>query len=304
VTGVVFDIKRFAVHDGPGLRTTVFLKGCPLACPWCHNPEGMDPAIRVWHFPARCIRCGRCVEACPSGALSVSGEGGPFIRIDRDRCIADGACVAVCPSGAMAFDGREMTVDAVLAEVAKDRVFYEVSGGGVTFSGGEPLAQPAFCRDILAECRREGFATAVDTCLWAEAAAVESVRGLADLFLVDLKLADPAAHERWTGRPLEPIRRNFEALAAAGARMIVRIPLVPGATADEANVRAVARYVRTASPEAPVELVRYNPLAGSKWRRLGRAFDFADRGAWPDAEAVERLRRAVQDEGVRALPVS
>ncbi len=300
--GTVFDIKRFAVHDGPGIRTTVFLKGCPLACPWCQNPEGIAPEIGIWYTEGRCIRCHRCIEVCPEDALSAGeAEGEPAVRIHRERCTVCGACVRECPSAALEFDAREMGAAEVVEEVLKDRVFYETSGGGVTLSGGDPLFQAAFSREVLGLCREEGLHTAIETCLFAAPETVEPLVDLVDLFLVDLKLTDSARHEELTGRPSDPIRANFEALCRRGTNVRVRVPLIPAVTATEENVRAVARYVREVDERVPVELINFNPLARSKYRRLGRAYAYGAYEAPLPDEEVERLAAAAAAEGVRCL---
>ncbi len=304
--GVIFDIKRFAVHDGPGIRTTVFLKGCALRCAWCQNPEGVSRAIELWHFENRCAGCDECIGRCPEGALSSSGRGAaPHVLIDRERCLRCGRCVEVCPSGAQAHVGREVAADEVIEEVLKDRVFYEESGGGVTLSGGEPLCQPEFSLELLRSARRAGIHTVVDTALCGPRDAVEALVSAADLLLVDLKIADTRAHRRWTGEGNEGIRANFE-LAASRRQsrqrsMIVRVPLIPGVTATEENVRNIARYVREVRPDAPIEFVNFNPLARAKYRRMQKPYEFAGIDA-PLAEArVEELRRIAREEGLTVL---
>ena len=197
--GTVFDIRRFCVHDGPGVRTTVFLKGCPLTCGWCHNPEGRDAALRLQYFAEKCLGCGDCVRACPNQALTLGvGAEGARIAIDHDACRACGACVAACPSEALALDGRVMTAEAVVAALLADADLLR-DGGGVTLSGGEPLAQGEFAAAILAGCRAAGLHTAVETSLAAPAAVVERLIPLVDCWLCDLKGADDDAHRRETG---------------------------------------------------------------------------------------------------------
>ncbi len=296
--GVIFDIKRFAVHDGPGIRTTVFLKGCPLRCAWCQNPEGLSAGIELWHFESRCIRCGRCVAVCPEEALSLDTAAERPVTIRRARCTRCGRCVAECPSGALAFDGREADSDDVIEEIAADRVFYDTSGGGATLSGGEPLAQAAFAMAILRGCRERGIHTAIETSLHVPPEVVRATAEAADLLLVDLKLADGEAHRRWTGEDNRLIRANFEWLAGRGAAMIVRVPLVPEVTATEANLRALARYVRQVDAKLPVELINFNPLARAKFRRMGLAYPFDALDAPLPAEQVQRCRRLITEEGV------
>lgn len=255
-TGSVLRLQRFSLHDGPGIRTTVFLKGCPARCPWCHNPESQAPGPELMLFPERCLRCGACATACSNG-------------LDRSRCTACGACAEACPAGARQIVGRTATAAEVLEEASRDRVFFDESGGGVTFSGGEPLAQPAFLRELLLGARELGLSTAVDTCGFAPRETLLGLQPLVDLFLYDLKLLDEARHERLTGLPLSPILGNLEAVAAAGARVWLRVPVVPGLTDDEealARAASLAARLRLAR----VELLPYHATGSGKLHRLGR----------------------------------
>jgi len=273
--GLIFNIQRFSVHDGPGIRTAVFLKGCELRCGWCQNPEGLSAAIRLWHFEKRCVSCGDCIPSCPESALA---SGGPSkIVVDQMACTLCSRCIEVCPSGALAYDGREVEAGEVIAEVEMDRVFYEVSGGGVTLTGGEPLRQADFSAEILRGCRECGISTVLETALAVDESAVDMVRPWVDLFLVDMKLADPEAHRSWTGSSNETVRKNFERLARQGANLQARIPLIPDVTATEENLRALARYIRSVSGQIRIELVNFNPLARDKYRRMGVPYCFDGR---------------------------
>ena len=298
IPGTLFDIRRFAVHDGPGIRTTVFVKGCMLNCAWCQNPEGIDLSKRLWHFSKRCIECGRCVDVCPQYALTLRGH---RIRIDRDICTGCGSCVDACPTCAMAFDGRDVASSDVVAELLSDQVFYEVSDGGITLSGGDPLCQAEFSRAILEGVRKHGVHTALETCLAAKWALVKSFLPLVDLFMVDIKLDDADAHERWTGQRNRRIKSNLRRLARSGAGLLIRIPLIPGATATDKNLSALARFIRAAAPTTPVELINFNPLARSKYRQRGLKSEF-DRVDSPfDAEQVARFRALLEAEQVCIL---
>ena len=300
VTGTIFDVKRFAVHDGPGIRTTVFLKGCPMECLWCQNPEGMSRLIELWYFPSKCIRCHECVAACPEDALSVS-TARPHIRIDRGSCTLCGECVRICPSGALAFDGRIAGAGEVEQELLKDRLFYEVSGGGVTLSGGEPLYQPDFSLEILRRMKSQGIHAAVDTCLHSDPAVVERFLPVTDLFLADVKIMHSSRHESFTGMTNERIRSNFECIAAAGAEVVVRIPLVPGFTADEENVRSIAAYVHSVRADIPVELLNYNPLAENKYRIRNLPYPPGFGAPLLPEDEIDRLKAVAEAEGVACV---
>ncbi|TAJ99581.1 MAG: glycyl-radical enzyme activating protein [Chloroflexota bacterium] len=275
-TGRVFDIQRFSVHDGPGIRTTVFLKGCPLRCRWCQNPEGLERAISLWHFENLCGRTGHCQDVCPTGAITLTPVG---VEINHAACTLCGDCVEVCPNNALAFDGRDITTDEVLAEVSRDAIFHEVSGGGVTFSGGEPLAQPAFVRDTAAALKSRGLPTTLESSFHAPWSSIEPLLPVIDLFIVDVKVADPAAHRVATGVSneliLDNLRRLTKALRGEG-RILVRVPLIPGYTATPENLGAIADLLVAVDPSLPVELMNFNPLASAKYRRMGMAYEFAD----------------------------
>jgi pyruvate formate lyase activating enzyme len=269
--GTVFDIKRYAIHDGPGIRTTVFFKGCPLACPWCHNPESRDPRPQISWSPARCLGCDACREACPTGALRSRDE-----PADDATCLRCGACARACPSEARAVAGCRLSVTELIAAVARDRVFYEDSGGGVTFSGGEPLMQPAFLQACLEACRAQGIHTAVDTSGYADRETLLSIAPLVDLFLYDVKLIDPERHERHVGVPSTGILGNLRALSEAGGRIWVRFPLIPDVNDDAANVTATARLVKSLAPSPPVQLLPYHRIGGAKYRRLGMSYEMGE----------------------------
>lgn len=282
--GRIFDIKRFALHDGEGIRTTLFLKGCTLHCPWCQNPEGIDTSIRLRWTSSRCLRCGLCVESCPREALSRSGTDGD-IAIQHSSCDLCGICAAECPSGALGFDGREVEADAVAGELLRDRDFFDVSGGGVTLSGGEPLMQPEFALEVVRILRRAGVSVTMETSLAVERKVLEPFIGVIDLFYVDQKLADPHMHKLLLGGDRDLVRSNLEYVCGSGSKVIVRIPLIPGFTADRENLRTLGRYIAALGPPAPpVELLNFNPLPASKYRMLGKK--------WPFDAGAERLSRS------------
>jgi pyruvate formate lyase activating enzyme len=275
-TGRVFDLQRFSVHDGPGIRTTVFLKGCPLRCRWCQNPEGLDHGISLWHFENLCGHSGRCAEVCPTNAITLTPTG---VDINHAACTRCGDCVEACPRNALALDGRDITTDEVVDEVGRDAIFHEVSGGGVTFSGGEPLAQAAFVYETAAALKERGLPTTLESSFHAPWSSIEPLLPVIDLFIVDLKVADPEAHKIATGVSNQLIVDNLRRLAAVlhgAGRILVRVPLVPGYTATAGNLGAIADLVAEIDPALPVELINFNPLASAKYRRMGMPHEFAD----------------------------
>jgi pyruvate formate lyase activating enzyme len=273
--GTLFDIKQFSIHDGPGIRTTVFLKGCPLRCWWCHNPEGqaMEPELIL--RPERCIGCGACLETCEQDAIS-QDEG--RIVTDRERCTACGACVQVCYAEARSLVGRQVSVAEVMDAIERDTAFYDQSGGGVTISGGEPLAQPNFLRELLRACKNRRLHTTLDTCGCAPWEVVDSVRQYVDLFLYDLKLMDDERHRAFTGVSNRPILENLRRLAGEGhrplrqgsAQVILRLPIIPGINDDEENLRAMGAFAADLPHLERVDLLPYHRIGRDKYQRLGK----------------------------------
>jgi pyruvate formate lyase activating enzyme len=302
-TGIIFNIQRFSIHDGPGIRTTVFFKGCPLRCFWCHNPEGLQAKREVQFTPARCIGCGACVAACPHGAQELGQQGRIY---HRDRCQGCGACVAACWAEALQMTGSVVTAEAVMAEVLQDQAFYASSGGGVTLSGGEPLRQPDFASEILQGCRAAGLHTAVETTLHAPWRHVEALLPLVDLFLVDIKQLDPVKHRSATGVSNERILANIRRLAATGHAVNFRIPVVPTVNDTPADIQAAACFVRELQPARPagaralsLELLPFHQLAGDKYASLGRPYHAA--GLTPPTKArMAELVQAARAAGVDA----
>jgi pyruvate formate lyase activating enzyme len=293
--GVVFDIRRFSIHDGPGIRTAVFLKGCPLRCAWCHNPEGLSAAPELVWRGERCTRCGTCMARCPEDALAWEGDA-PVL--DGTRCTLCGECADACYAEAREVLGREMTVEQVLAAAQRDRPFYEESGGGVTFTGGEPLAQADFLMELLRGCKAIGLHTVLDTCGYAPRDAVDLVRPHVDLFLYDLKLMDDERHRRATGVSNALVLDNARALARAGARLHVRFPLVPGVNDDDDNVRATGAFVAGLDGMPQVTVLPYHRLGADKYRRLGRDFAMGEVAA-PGAERLRAVGDLLRGYGLR-----
>jgi pyruvate formate lyase activating enzyme len=262
--GVIFNIMRFAVNDGPGIRTTVFLKGCPLSCLWCHNPESQSFSPEPMYGPEKCIACRECVQACQHGAMRWH-DSKPVT--DVEHCQLCGACCDACPSEARRLVGYRVSVPDLVARILRDRIILEESNGGVTFSGGEPLAQADFLCAALEACRAEGLHTAVDTCGYARADVFERVSRLTDLFLFDLKLMDPIRHKDATGVENGPILRNLCAATGSGRELIVRIPVVPGINDDRDNVVSMLEFLASAGVKK-VDLLPYHATGMEKYWRL------------------------------------
>ena len=292
----MFDIRRYSIQDGPGIRTTVFFKGCALSCWWCHNPESQALAAELVFHEDRCIRCGACVAACPHGAVTWVNAAP---RTDRARCQACGTCVAECHAEARELAGRVMTVAAVLDAVERDRPFYEESGGGMTLSGGEPLLQPEFAAELLRGARERGLHTAVDTCGHVPWEAFERLRGDVDLFLYDLKLVDPVRHRRHTGAGSERIVANLLRLSQLGHRIALRVPVVPGITDDAENVRAVRDLAAGLPHLVRVDLLPYHRSGTGKYARLGRAY----RLPLTEAPTAERMAAIASTMAAAGLTV-
>lgn len=270
--GSIFKIKRFSLHDGPGIRTSVFLKGCPLRCAWCHSPEGLDAGNELWHDRSLCIGCGQCVQSCNLHALKLHKDHGNEIIIDGNACNLNGDCVRMCPSGALQFTGKNVTPEEVFKEIQKDSIYYEVSGGGVTLTGGEPFFQPEFSREILMRCRSANIRTAVETCLHTRWESIEELSEYIDLCITDLKIIDPEKHRKYTGLSNETILENFRRLGSSGKDVIVRVPLVKGITDTPDNLDNIKRFVASVNKKIPVEYIKYNDLARNNYERLGIPF--------------------------------
>lgn len=273
VSGVIFKTRRFSLHDGPGIRTSIFLMGCPLNCRWCHNPEGITEKISVWHNENICIGCSLCVDKCPENALSLFKGQTNRIIIRRDLCTISGNCVAVCPSSAITFTGKVITAGEVMQTVLRDRLFYDTSGGGVTLTGGEPLYQPDFAAAILKNCRDNEIHTAIETSLFCDRASLEIIKRYTDLFLIDIKLIDDVEHRKYTGKPNRGIIDNIYYLAEQGCEIIIRIPMIPGITDTTENINDIKHFVESLRRNIPVEEVPYNSLAVNNYSRLGMSFN-------------------------------
>jgi len=288
ITGLIFDIMRFSTRDGPGIRTTVFLKGCPLACWWCHNPESQRSAKELIVRPNLCIECLACLDACPEGAISLSEPG---MSTDAQKCTLCATCLEACVSDARQIVGRELSVEQVMAEIGKDIPFYDESGGGVTFSGGEPLLQAEFLAELLRACKAEDLHTVVDTSGFVPWSVFEALRQDVDLFLYDLKALDDEAHRRYTGVSNQRILENLRQLCALGQAVRVRVPLIPGLNDSLADLRRLADFIADLPARPQVELLPYHPSGVEKYRRLGRPYLLEDLQPPTDAYLPEISRQ-------------
>ena len=270
LTADITNISRTSLHDGPGVRTVVYFKGCGLRCKWCHNPETLSAKKEIIFAPVKCICCGRCIEVCPDCHTMVDDK----MHFLREKCTVCGRCTEVCPSGALNAASNDMTVDTLMKQILKDKAFFLQSGGGVTLSGGECLLQPEFCADLLRRCKDEGIHTMVETALFLPFSNVERILPFCDAFFADFKIADPEKHRRYTGQTNELILENLQKLTELmPGKVTVRIPLIPTVNDAEDDVAAFAEKLRPLAEKlAGIEILRYNSLAKSKYAHCGREY--------------------------------
>lgn len=283
----IFEIKRFAVHDGDGIRTTVFFKGCPLKCVWCHNPEGIDFKPQLAYYQNKCISCGECARICPSGAHAISEKGHIF---DRCLCLSCGKCADICLGNALMLYGKSISVDELMPILLADKDFYDESGGGVTLSGGECLMQPDFCRELLKRLKNEKIHTAVDTCGFVSREAIDKVMPYTDIVLYDLKAYDEDLHIRCTGHSNKIILENLKYIDDSGKKTEIRIPYVPNYNSDQ--IDKIAHFLKDLKNLTNARVLPYHNYAASKYESLGMNNTLP--GSLPTQEeilsAVQKLR--------------
>jgi pyruvate formate lyase activating enzyme len=296
LSGVIFDIERFALHDGPGIRTTLFLKGCPLACRWCHNPESISPRPQLVFLESKCISCGKCFEACPAGAHERLTDGSRAYH--RDKCTLCGRCVEVCPPQALVMEGWTITVEDAVAELSRDAPFYSRSGGGITLSGGEPMRQTRFSAEVLRRCREKGIHTALDTSGYAPWDDFEKVLPFVNLVLYDLKHADSGFHLSYTGVPNDLILENLTRIDRTGAAIEIRVPVIPGINDDRENIEALSEISGRLGNLTGVRLLPYHGLGEAKYARLGRAYSLSGLQQ-PSRERMEEVSSWFAPTGIR-----
>ena len=294
--GLIFDVQRFSLHDGPGLRTLIFFKGCPLKCRWCSNPESHSGHQEIMFDARKCRACGECATACQSGALTRDSEGHVVYR--RELCILCGHCVEACPQQARRLVGRRVAIDELLAEIERDAPFFRRSGGGVTLGGGEPLRQAAFAQGLLKACRDRGIHTALETSGHAAWPVVLRTSRLVDLIFFDIKHIDPTQHEHLTGLDNRAILSNLERLCQVHTNILVRYPLVPGCNDGEGDILAMARYVKSLERLSEVEIIPYHRYGEVKYDMLGREYLLAGLSI-PSPEELALACELIRSQGLR-----
>lgn len=285
--GVITTLQRMSVHDGPGLRTVVFMKGCNMRCRWCHNPETWSPHRQVQYIREKCIRCLTCAAVCPNRAIRPS-EDGP--RMDFDQCRACGTCADDCCTGAMSLVGREVSVEELRDEVRKDIPYFLNSGGGVTVSGGEPMLQKDFVREFLSVCRADGINTAIETNMAVEWADLNEVSTLVDFWMCDLKIYDSEKHKKWTGAGNRTVVDNILKMAATGRQMTVRTPVIPCVNDTAAEIEDICRLLAPFSGTVSYELMGFHTLGFSKYKSMGISNELEDAVCLP-ADQLEELKK-------------
>lgn len=299
LTGTVFNIQRFSIHDGPGIRTTVFMKGCPLHCAWCHNPESHAREPELAFYPAKCTLCGACVAACPQSCHAI----GDAHTLDRSRCVGCGLCAKACPFDALNVFGSTKTPEEVLTEVLKDKQFYINSGGGMTLSGGEPFSQPRFAIELLRLAKLEGLHNCVETCGFAPIETLEEAARHVDIFLYDIKETSPELHKKYTGVTNELILANLRRLDGIGVQTILRCPMIPGLNDRREHLLAVASLASELKNVLQVEIEPYHPLGLSKAEAIGKAAGHAD-STTPPKEWAEGLAAVIRESTDKQVIIS
>ncbi len=298
VTAPVFNIQTYSIHDGPGIRVTVFVKGCPLRCIWCANPESNEAKSQLMTYATKCTGCGRCIPVCPKNAISISMEDKPHAVTDRNLCVNCGECIDICPAEAREISGKETTVEEVIKKVLKDKIFMDASGGGMTVSGGEPLMHAEFVSCLLYAAKKEGLHTAIETCSFGSREAVDKVYEWIDLALLDVKHMDSEQHKKLTGVPNEVILDNIRYIHNELKKpVIIRVPTIPGCNDSEENIAATARFAKELGDDVSVNLLPYHRLGESKNQSLGKEMNMSI--DVPTDEHMQQLLSIVESYGVQ-----
>ncbi len=298
IKGTIFNIQRFSIHDGPGIRTTVFLKGCPLRCLWCHNPEGLSREIDIEYSPVKCIGCGRC-RICPNGCHSIR-DGGHYF--DRDKCDKCGKCVEACVSGSLLVAGKDYTVDEVMKKVESDVLFYKESGGGMTISGGEPFYQSEFTAALFKAAKEKGIHTAVETCGFCSDDALQRALPYIDLFLFDYKVTGAEAHKAATGVDNGVILKNLKTIDDAGKKITLRCPIIPSINDNNEHFEAIANIANTHENIVKVDLEPYHDLGAAKYTNIGKTPAFSH--AIPEKERMAHIKEYIEGLTEKKINIS
>lgn len=294
--GIVFDIQRFSIHDGPGIRTIVFLKGCPLSCLWCCNPESQKLQPVVMYQADQCIHCGKCIAICKRGAITPGGK----TFVDREKCSGCGECANVCPSGALTMKGKTMNVQQVIKELKKDATNYRRSGGGVTLSGGEPMVQHGFAVELLKACKAQGWHTAIETTGYTpDPQVIEEMFPYIDMALMDIKSTDPEIHKKYTGVSNELILKNAKRITEL-SDTVIRVPTIPGVNATKEGIASICQYAKTLTGIGTIHLLPYHTYGENKYGLLEKEYLMKDTRSLTQEE-VQELKQVVEDNGFRCV---
>lgn len=297
INGNAFNIQKYSIHDGYGIRTTVFLKGCPLRCAWCHNPESLSKYKQVIIYDNRCKQCGKCISSCPQGALKIEND---HLLLDRDKCILCGQCEKVCLYDAIELIGKQMNVEEVMMEIDKDKVFYETSGGGVTFSGGEPFMQIEFLEELTKQCKSQGYHVAIDTSGMTDYKNIKRVLKYTDLFLYDLKMIDEQKHKKYIGSSNEIIIENLKKLDKEGVEIFIRLPLIKGINDSDDDINKVLDLIRNMDNISQVNLLEYHSMGKEKYSRLNMEY-LLNGDEKPSANRINQIEKIFQREGFKTI---
>ncbi len=290
--GTITNIQRYSVHDGPGIRTIVFFKGCPLRCKWCQNPETNTVTPSLVFFKDKCLGCRTCLGICPTGAVYLKDD---QLAYSRSLCVSCGACADRCPSLAREIVGRVETVESIFKTILRDKIFFDMSGGGITLSGGEPLMQPAFARDLLQKSKSHGIHTAIETCGYAEWGAFEMVECYTDLFLYDVKVVDADSHHHYTGVRNEKILNNLMRLAEKRANIVLRVPFIPGVNSSTENLESLSKIAKECNA-LEIHLLPFHQAGQLKWESLGESYSFASQKL-PSEEEINAAAQILKKNG-------
>ncbi|MDY3371668.1 MAG: glycyl-radical enzyme activating protein [Terrisporobacter othiniensis] len=295
MTGTVFDMQRFSLHDGPGIRTIVFLKGCPLHCRWCSNPESQNNSPIVMYKKSDCFKCGRCISVCKVGAISFDNE----THINREKCTGCGECTNVCPSGALVLKGKTMTIQQAIKELKKDATIFRRSNGGVTLSGGEPLVQHEFASQLLLACKSQGWSTAIETTGFGSSEAIEKVIPYVDTVLLDIKHIDPYTHKKFTGISNEVILKNAKRISQI-TKTVVRVPIIPGFNYSYKDIEDIAKFVKTLNNVDTIHLLPYHTFGENKYDLLGIEYTL-DGLKRLSKEDLNEHKKIVESYGIKCI---